>query len=98
MSLTDEQLKAQEDLVHELQRELNRLDEDFAKLLKAANVNAEDLTPPDTAALAPEVRALYDAAVEKAEREGKARAGQYETAHGSTASRAGSARKDVIRL
>lgn len=98
MSFTQEQLKAQEDLINDLQRELSHLDSDFTKLLKDANLKPEDLTTIDPVTLSPEVRALYHAAVEKAEREGKARAGQYETTHGAASTTAGTTRKDVIRL
>lgn len=98
MSMTDEQFKNQEALIGEMEKELNRMNGEFDKGLKEAGVTLDDLKEVDMKTLPPEVRAVYEEAAARAERAGRERAGQFETAHGINASKAGAGRKDVVRL
>lgn len=99
MTPTPEELTKQRDeIIEQLNMELIRLNVDFDELLKKSGFTEKDLENLDTSALTPELRAEFEKSVEKAKRDGSARAAHAEAATNSGAATPGMGRKGAIRL
>lgn len=95
----EELIKQRDEIIEQLTNELSRLNMNFDDLLKKSGFTEKDLANLDASVLTPELRAEFDKSVEKAKREGAARAAQIEadTSTGS-AGTPGAGRKGAIRL
>ena len=98
MTLSEEQYKEQAAQTAALLEELSNLNASFDQALKQVGLSEKDVQGQvDVNALPAELRAEYQAAVDKAQREGKERAARCQSQQ-SASGVPGAGRRDVIRL